>query len=318
MIRVVARAKINLYLRVRGRRPDGYHELESVMQSVSLADDLTVAPADRSRVDISWAEGFTGEMPDQPDIVERTVTASRFEGADRPAIYVQKRIPIGAGLGGASADAAAALLALRQLQDESVARPLDIDVLARQLGADVPFCLLGGTALATGIGEELTPLTVGKPLWWVVCVSDVLLKTPDVYNRFDELVPAGHVPSGNGSTLGSVASLRGALQTGIPTSGSVEALAAGLSAGDPGRVADNLTNDLEVAAFDLEPELRQRKFEVLQAGALGAVMTGSGSAIVGLCRDEDHAHEVAEAAATGFVRTEVVHSTEKGAEVVAR
>lgn len=301
MIKALARAKINLYLAVKGRRPDGYHDLETVMQSLSLADDLTVEVADHSRVQISWAEGLQGQIPDQPDIVERTVAASRFEGANRPAIYLKKRIPIGAGLGGASADAAAALLALSELQDDSVRHPLDVDSLAIQLGADVPFCLLGGTALATGVGEKLRPMPCNADLWWVLGISDVMLKTPAVYQRFDELMPAGHVPSGNGSAAGSL-----------------EQMAAALSTGDLSGVARNLSNELEVAAFDLLPDLRVRKEAMAQAGALGSVMTGSGSAIAGLCRDEEHAQKVAVAVEDEFVRVEIARNTSVGAEVVAR
>lgn len=318
MIKALARAKINPYLSVRGRRPDGYHDLETVMQSISLADRLTVTAADHARVNIYWAEGLRGEIPDRPDIVERTVVVSRFEGDRRPAIDLEKRIPVGAGLGGASADAAAALLALRQLQDRSVANPLDVDGFARQLGADVPFCLLGGTALATGIGDELQPMECAGPLWWVIGVSDFLLKTPEVYKRFDEMIPAGHVPSGNGSRARSKATFDASSQTGDSgVSGSVAALTEALKTGDVETVAQNLSNELEIAAFDLLPELRQRKSEMVRAGALGAVMTGSGSAIAGLCRDEAHAREVASAAETGFARTEVVHSTDVGAEIVS-
>ncbi|MEX2586892.1 MAG: 4-(cytidine 5'-diphospho)-2-C-methyl-D-erythritol kinase [Actinomycetota bacterium] len=319
MITALARAKINPYLSVRGRRPDGYHELETIMQSISLADELTVTAADRSRINIFWAPGLEGEIPDQPDIVERTVVVSRFEGDNRPVIDLEKKIPIGAGLGGASADAAAALLALQQLQDRSVANPLDIDRLARQLGADVPFCLLGGTALATGIGDELEPMECAGPLWWAIGVSDVLLKTPEVYKRFDEMVPAGHVPSGNGSRGGATASFDAALRSASRGgSGAVAVLSEALRSGDVEAVALNLSNELEVAAFDLVPALRDRKSEMIRAGALGAVMTGSGSAIAGLCRDEAHAREVAAAAQPGFARVEVVHSTEVGAEVVSR
>lgn len=318
MIKALARAKINPYLSVRGRRPDGYHELETIMQSISLADELSVTAADHSRIDISWAEELEGEIPDQPDIVERTVVVSRFEGDKRPAIDLKKRIPIGAGLGGASADAAAALLALKQLQDRSVANPLDVDRLARQLGADVPFCLLGGTALATGIGDELQPIACAGPLWWAVGISDVLLKTPEVYKRFDEMVPAGHVPSGNGSRGGSTAAFDAAVQTGgSGGQGPVAALTEALKTGDVAAVAKNLSNELEVAAFDLVPQLEVRKSEMVKAGALGAVMTGSGSAIAGLCRDRAHALEVAEAARGVFSRVEVVHSTDVGAEILS-
>lgn len=299
MIRTIGRAKVNLWLAVVGRRPDGYHELETVMQSISLADHLAITPGERSQVTIRWAQGLDGPVPDPPDIVERTLAAARLQCAARPSIEVEKQIPVGAGLGGASADAAAALVGLAHLEGEECAGSVDIDLLARQLGADVTFCLHGGVAMATGIGDRLSPIASPATLWWVVGISDAMLPTVKVYQRYDELVPQGGRPSENGRRAG-------------PATALVNALAEGNLAA----VAQNLSNDLELAAFDLMPELAQLKQAMADAGALGAIMTGSGSAIIGLCRDEDHAKQVASRVTGNFSRVEVASGTPAGAEVV--
>lgn len=299
MIRTIGRAKVNLWLAVVGRRPDGYHDIESVMQSISLADELTVEPAEHSAVDIRWAEGLTGEVPPAPDIVQRTVAAARLQCSERPSITVEKRIPIGAGLGGASADAAAALVALQQLEGPECAGSLDIEELARRLGADVPFCLHGGVALATGIGDRLEPISTPATLWWAIGIPDAVLSTVKVYQHYDELVPLGGRPSGNGRPPGTTSALVNAL-----TRGDIEGVAA------------NLSNDLEIAAFDLMPRLRELKQAMAASGALGSIMTGSGSAIIGLCRDEAHARTVAEAARKHFPRVELARGTPAGAELV--
>lgn len=299
MIRTIGRAKINLWLAVVGRRPDGYHELESVMQSISLADELTITPAEHSEVSIRWAEGLDGPVPQAPDIVQRTVAAARLRCPERPSIVVEKRIPVGAGLGGASADAAAALVGLEVLESCEPAGRLPVAELAGRLGADVPFCLRGGVALATGIGDRLTPLACPATLWWVIGISGAALATVKVYQRFDELVPQGGRPSGNGRPAGSTAALVNALST-----------------GDFDGVAANLANDLEIAAFDLMPELRDLKRAMTEGGALGSIMTGSGSAIIGLCRDREHASSVAGRMRRRFDRVEVVSGTPAGAEVL--
>lgn len=294
MIRALGRAKVNLCLAVAGRRPDGYHELETVMQSVSLSDELTVVPAEHSEVVLRWADGLQGPVPESPDIVQRTLAAARLQCVERPSITVTKRIPVGAGLGGASADAAAALLALSRLEGPECAHRMDVERLAAQLGADVTFCLHGGVALATGIGDRLEPLPCAATLWWVVGIPARALPTVKVYQRYDALVPAGRRPGDRQAAR----------------------LAAALADGDLEGVALNLANDLEVAAFDLMPELRGLKQAMASAGALAAILTGSGSAIVGLCRGAEHAREVAAAVAGEFPRVEVVHSTPAGAEVV--
>lgn len=292
-MKVIGRAKVNLRLSVIGRRPDGYHELQSVMQTISLADDLVIEPAAHSEVVIHWEEGLEGPIPAQPDIVERTMAAVRPPGPERFRITVLKRIPVGAGLGGASADAAAALLGLERLQSMDPLASLKTQQIAAKLGADVPFCLQGGVALATGVGENLEKLTCLGPLWWVIGISQAELSTVRVYRRHDEIVQS--VPHRTGTADG---------------------LIRGLEQGDLAAVAANLSNDLELAAFDLMPELGMLKERMRECGALGSIMTGSGSAIIGLCGDAAHAKLVAQSAAAHFPRVAVAAGTPIGAEVV--
>lgn len=282
-VRVVARAKVNLWLRVLGLREDGFHELETVMQTVGLADEVVVERTSAGGgVAVEWAPGLSGPLPGRPDIVERALGLVG-EGL---CARVVKRIPIGAGLGGGSADAAAALMGGNVLLGSRLEGRL-LGALALRLGSDVPFALAGGTALARGRGEVLTPAECGE-MWWVLGIPSVRLSTAAVYRRHDEM---------------------GAAPSAVRAGAMVAALA-----GEAGEVAAHLHNDLEVAAFDLEPSLQALKEAMLAAGALGAVMTGSGSAIAGLCRDRGHAERVAAGAAAHFGRVEVAASA-GGAEI---
>lgn len=295
-LRVLGRAKVNLALCVRERRQDGYHELETVMQTVDLADELSMQAAPSTSVSIAWAAGLAGALPASPDLVERALSLVRdAAGRGEAAVRVVKRIPMGAGLGGGSADAAAALVGMQALLGEGLRAGIAAEIALR-LGSDVPFAMRGGTAVARGRGEALTPVGTGRDLWWVLGIPPFRLGTAEVYRRYDEI--AGHrAPAGE------------------PETGS---LVAALESEDPGEVARWLSNDLEVAAFDLAPSLSGLKEAVARAGALGAVMSGSGSAIAGLCRDRSHAAEVAQAIAPSFDRVETVGSTRRGAEVVER
>lgn len=291
-LRIRARAKVNLVLRVLGRRPDGYHDLETVMQALDLFDEVAIEPAPSTSVSFSWAAGLSGGMPQAPDLVERAIKLfcglTGIRGSFRASVL--KRIPLGAGLGGGSADAAATLFGLSEMHE----RPLgseDLFALAAQLGSDVPFGLQGATAYAAGRGERIRALPAPRRFWWVIAFPPFEMSTPAVYQRFDEL--------GLGESEVDLRSLKDALRN-----------------ADAGALGSLLMNDLERAAFDLRPELASLKPEVLSAGTLGAVMAGSGSAIAGLCRDEGHGREVAAVIESKFSRVEVVKSALRGAELI--
>jgi 4-diphosphocytidyl-2-C-methyl-D-erythritol kinase len=291
IIGIVARAKVNLSLHIKGVGSSGYHEVETVLQSITLHDELFIQPSRATRVHVEWATGVAGSLPGQPDIVEKTIGIAQeiLEGLPNVSVRIVKKIPIGAGLGGASADAAATIRGLLAL-NRRTAPPGVIADIASRIGVDVAFCLAGGTALGTGRGDVLRNLPYAGTLWWVVGVPSSPLETRAVYKHFDEIGATG--------------------------TNTAENLVAALASGDLGDIATALVNDLETAAFDLLPELDGLKREMVQAGALGSVMTGSGSAIIGLCRDSSHARAVAQGVRRSFSRVEIVSSARTGSEMM--
>jgi 4-diphosphocytidyl-2-C-methyl-D-erythritol kinase len=268
---VSAPAKVNLTLEVLGRRPDGYHEIRSVMQAVSLADRLEFEPASDGLIRLSG--GSSDAPPDESNLVLRAARAlAEASGATSGAwIHLEKRIPAGAGLGGGSSDAAATLLALNGLWGLDMPLPDLMDIAAR-LGSDVPFFLSQGTALAEGRGERLTFLPAAPVLWLTLVKPAASLPTPEVY--------AGFARTGPGAHDDVTPSLLGAL-----VAGSVEG------------VARNLRNDLQPAAVALCPEIDDVLSLMRESGAVAAQVSGSGSACFALCHNRERAEAVAAAAA---------------------
>lgn len=280
---VRAAAKINLHLGVGRVREDGYHPLETVYQAVSLHDDVRVTPADAWSVRTTTA-GHLGDvaLPAPGDnIVDRV---RDLLAPDRTArVEVAKAIPVAGGMAGGSADAAAALLALDRLWDLGLTEDRRLDLAAR-LGSDVPFALVGGTALGTGRGEVVTPLEDRGTWSWVVVPDAGGLSTPAVYRRFDELFPD-------------------APTTPPPT----DRLRAALVTGDPRALAGALHNDLEPAALDLRPDLAALLERGVAEGALRGLVSGSGPTCVFLCTDPESAAAVA--AGLVGVRSRVLTAT---------
>ena len=278
-----AHAKVNLFLRVLGRRADGYHEIETVLHEVSLADELEVRSAPAGRVALhvrASAEAAAQLPPSEDNLVARAARALAERCPGRGArIDLTKRIPVGAGLGGGSSDAAAALVALDELWGARLSRDALADLAAR-LGSDVPFFLVGGTARASGRGERIAALRAGAPLWLVLGISHRPLFTAAVYARWE----------------------------GRPSSPGPAPLEAALAAGDPGELAAHLRNDLEPAALALRPELAAGKEAMMAAGALAALVSGSGPTVFGLARHEADAGAVAARVRDAFDRVEVVAS----------
>jgi 4-diphosphocytidyl-2-C-methyl-D-erythritol kinase len=250
---VQAPAKLNLRLRVVGRRSDGYHLIDSLMAPISLFDMLEVraVPAARTRIRIS---------PRTPGVARGGNLAARaarlflqqVRQRAEVEIKLSKSIPIGAGLGGGSTDAAAVLLALNRI----FARRLPRSVLARwglALGADVPFFVHGCPARVTGIGETVVPLSTRLPWQIVVAFAGAPLSTADVYR----------VHAGSLTTKGGLSSIR------FPISKHTHP-------------EDLLVNDLETAAMTIDPGVRTLKDRLRGLGAAGALMTGSGSAVFGV------------------------------------
>lgn len=285
---VVARAKINLWLSVGSRRPDGYHEISSVMQSLTLADDLEITPLDAEMtLDVVPA----GSAPlDDSNLVVRAASAMRIAtGATAgAAMRLTKRIPSGAGLAGGSADAAAALVGLNELWGARLSRKA-IERIGATVGADVPFCVRGGTASARGIGTDLSPLACPRPLWWAIASDGTALSTEAVYGAL------------------------GAVDRGVDDPAE---LADALARSDPAAIASLLRNDLAPAALRIAPSIASVRDALIEAGALGVVMTGSGSAWCGLARDEADAHRVDAAVEPVAAWSAVASSAASGAAIV--
>ena len=248
-----AYAKLNLTLGVLLRRADGYHELDSLMQSVDLYDRVLVEKSRKVEIYVTGAS-----LPFENTMY---LAASRYKALTGCGAIVrcEKRIPAEAGLGGGSADAAAVLRGLQKLH--RMASDQELTKIALSVGADVPFCLYGGLARCQGIGELLTPFAAKEPLHFVLAKPPVGVSTRTLF----EALP---LPRPRAQTHAAMREL---------------------AQGDAASLAPFLSNALESAAVELVPEIGQYKERLLAAGALAAVMTGSGSAVFGLFADEESA-----------------------------
>ena len=274
-IRLRAFAKVNYALEVRGRRPDGYHDIRSVMQSVSLADEVEIERSGKG-FELLVKPEETEIGPPEKNTVYRAWTAlQQLTGEGLPVrIQLRKRIPAGAGLAGGSADAAATLVGLNALfglrLDDGEIRGLGVRV-----GADVPFCLTGGTALGEGVGEILGPLPAPPAHHLVIAKPERSADTGAVYRLYDEL-------------------------TAKPRN-CVQSVVNALRAGDLSALAGSIGNDLAPVTEKLVPEVEILRERLLGLGALGAGMTGSGTAVYGIFESEADARSAAGQVLAPFV-----------------
>lgn len=295
-VTVRAPAKINLRLGVGAVRPDGFHPLATVYQAIGMYDDVTVVEAG------TWSLGVTAH--DRIDVAqvpagERNIAwkAGRLltghHGLDRAArIHIDKGIPIAAGLAGGSADAAATLLALDRLWELGTSDE-DLLRLAGELGSDVPFALIGGTARGEGHGEIVTSVEDNGSWWWVVVESDEGLSTPHIYSQFDQLNAV------------------------VPDPVIETALFDALRAADAKALAACLLNDLQAAALHVRPALGDTLRLGEDAGALRGIVSGSGPTCVFLCADRPAADHVREAfLGAGHPRVQVAPGAVAGAHEV--
>jgi len=262
--RVEALAKINLGLKVLHRRPDGYHELRTVYQTISLADaiDVEFSPARRTSVEVA----SDADIPDNIVLRAAHLALEAMRVAARVRFQLHKRIPMGAGLGGGSSDAAAVLLALPALARKPVplARLLAI---AAELGSDVPFFLTGGTALGTGRGEEVYPLPDAPPRRGLLVAPPVHVSTAEAYRSLARRLTTG----GPRNIISIFQSWVWRETTGV--------------AGQP--APQFAGNDFEEAVFRRHPRLRSIKNALLRHGAEPAALTGSGAAVYGVFRSRE-------------------------------
>jgi 4-diphosphocytidyl-2-C-methyl-D-erythritol kinase len=273
-VTVRAAAKVNLHLGVGPVREDGFHPLATVYQAIGLYDDVTVTDAEDWSVHTVADAGIDlASVPD--DETNIALRAGRalvaHHGLDRAAhVEVHKGIPVAGGMAGGSADAAATLVALDRLWDLQTSDE-DLLALAADLGSDVPFALVGGTAIGSGRGELVTPVPDTTELWWVVVPHEIGLPTPGVYRHFDALASRGDLTPADPE---------------IPEE-LLEALAAGESP------ADELGNDLAEPAYDLRPDLVELRGRLEELGADAVLLSGSGPTQLLLFDDVDRARSAA-------------------------
>lgn len=291
-------AKVNVQLAVGPLRPDGFHDLANVFLAVGLYDEVTVRPADELRVTCSGPDA--GQVPlDRTNLAARAALAlaARHGREANVHIHIDKDIPVAGGMAGGSADGAGALLACDALWGTGASREELLEICA-ELGSDVPFSLVGGVALGRGRGELLTPLEAGGTFSWVFAVADGGLSTPAVYAECDRLRGTTPVPDPEPS-----AALRDALRT-----------------GDAAALAAAVSNDLQPAAVSLRPSLAATLAAGEEAGALAAMVSGSGPTTAFLTADAAGAEKVADALrSSGTCRAvRVTSGPVPGATVVAR
>ena len=281
---LLAAAKINLYLEVVGDRPDGYHELVMVMQSIGLADRLTVRSLNGA--DIRLQCDHPQVPSDASNLAYRAAALlqNRFPQAMKQhggvEITIQKNIPVGAGLAGGSADAAAVLVGIDMLWQLGLTQ-IELQTLGAELGSDVPFCISGGTAIATGRGEQIDSLQ-GIEQFYVVLAkySSLTISTPWAYQAYRQAFAATYVDV---DTEGPTR--REALHSGP--------MVAAIYHQDGADIGQHLHNDLEKVILTQHPQVQQLKDTMAAGGGLGTLMSGSGPTVFTLAATQSEAESIA-------------------------
>jgi 4-diphosphocytidyl-2-C-methyl-D-erythritol kinase len=274
-VRLRAFAKVNYGLEVRGLRDDGYHEIASVLQSISLADELEIEPSKGGFELLFEPEGVEVGPLEENTVYKAWALLWEASGHELPVrVRLHKKIPAGAGLGGGSADAAATLCGMNELFGLGLNYEELRDAGSR-IGADVPFCLSGGTVLAEGVGEALTPLPAPPDHHLVLAKPIQSAETGGIYRAYDKRHAEGRA--------------------------SIHPVVAALRSGDLAALAGAVGNDLEPVTTGFVPEVAAYGRDLLQAGALGAAMTGTGTAVYGIFEEGDEARSVAERSRAPFV-----------------
>jgi 4-diphosphocytidyl-2-C-methyl-D-erythritol kinase len=275
-------AKVNVALLVGKVREDGFHSLATIYQAVDLHDDVRAKPAPGGSVTVSVSGEEADRVPtDESNLAVRAARLlADVTGVDEGvSLTILKRIPVAGGMAGGSTDAAAALLACDTLWETRLSRD-DLMSLAAQLGSDVPFCLVGGTAVGSGRGEVLSSALVLGEYHWVFAFADRGLSTPDVFAELDRRRRKRRVREPE-----------------IPA----QVLAA-LRAGNPTLLGESLVNELQPIALSLRPELVGILAVGNECEPLGAMVSGSGPTVLFLAGNTEHAHDIADAvAASGLV-----------------
>lgn len=302
-VRVRAPGKLNVSLRVGPPREDGYHGIASVFLAVSLYEEVTATEGPGDGISVTVNGQGTLNLPADSIPLDRTNLAVRAAellaevspGRTGVHLDITKRVPISGGMGGGSADAAAALLACDALWGSGFSRD-ELAKIAVDLGADVPFALVGGTAVGLGVGDQLTPAISKTPLHWVLVTSDYGLSTPEVYRTLDEIrVRDGVEPD--------------------PQPDIDPAILGAMRAGDALGLAPLLHNDLQQASIELAPALGDILARGKAAGALAGIVSGSGPTIAFLTQDSGHAAELESLLEAEGLQATTVHGPAHGARI---
>lgn len=291
---LLAPAKINLFLQITGDRPDGYHDLKMLMQSVSLMDRLVLNWCDRPEIVVECSDP---QVPtDQRNLAYKAVILlrQRFpELADRGVhIAITKQIPIGGGLAGGSGNGAAVLYGLNAMAELGLNND-ELANLALQLGSDVPFCLSGGTAIATGRGEQLTPVPDFPALSLVIAKPKAMaVSTAWVYQTFRSQRLIERSPTNLDQLWHEL-----------------------LNGGKAEAIGSCLYNDLERVVLPKYPAIAELKRQ-LASQSLGALMSGSGACVFAICADGDHAQHLAQSTISPDTEAWAVHTVDHGCRIL--
>ena len=287
-----APGKINVFLKVGAVLEDGYHDLATAYQAVSLFEEVRATPASDFSVEFSGSIDTSGLATDGSNLAIKAARALARKTGYRGGVHleIEKNVPIAGGMGGGSADAAATLLACDALWATGATKD-ELLAIAAELGADVPFSFTGGTAIGTGRGDRLSPALAKGKFQWVLALADFGMSTPGVFQELDrhrdrhaqDIYPAQHQPSVDANVLQA------------------------LRAGDPHMLADALHNDLQAPALHLAPGLGKVLQLGEENGALAGILSGSGPTVAFLVADADSALELQVALSASRLR--VVRAT---------
>ena len=289
---VVARvpAKVNLQLSVGPLGSDGFHEVTTVFQAISLFDDVTVATApDGGGINISISGQTSSGVPVDSSNLAVKAAELMIKNYDLPSdliIKLKKEIPVAGGMAGGSADAAGVIVGLDSLFELGLSRD-EMEMVGSKIGSDVPFSICGGVAIGTGRGDQITPALSKGSYNWVLALSGQGLSTPSVYQECDRL--------------------REGLSISAPLVS--EPLMQALRAGDAKALGKALTNELQPAACSLRPALRLVLDVGIDYGALGGIVSGSGPTVAFLVSDDEHAMDLTVALSASGVVSSVVRAT---------
>ncbi len=256
-------AKVNLLLKVLGKRPDGYHDIVSIVDIISLEDVLQIEEVSEDMVVVEDERHLLPSGPANTIFRAAMLLKETYHTKRGVRLFIQKNIPVGAGLGGPSSNAATALKALVKLWSLPVSST-ELFELGAKIGADVPLFLYRKPCVMRGIGDQITPIQI-PPIWYVIVYPAIILHTAEVYGGLK--IPLTSV------------------QKHITLSGQLDTVF---------NVARMLENDLERVAFSLHPEIRTAKERLRKAGAIGSLMSGSGSSVFGVFEKEGDARVAAE------------------------